>query len=226
MAAAVFIGAGVGAGLGEVLSKLTDAIIHVINKTSHFKSNLLEIQETLTRIKPLFHDIDKLIEKQDRPQHEKDMFIAQIKGAEAIVRECECVKWNKKYQHACKLDKLNVSLLKFFQIDVQLVIVRGVLDLQVAKDAEKRMMEGDTRDRVSSTVPLVKGDVIGFDEQLRALKAMVLKDSTGDDCSVVVVSAGGGCGKTTLVTLLCSDLDIQGIQIKSIHISYYLDYST
>ncbi|PWA98486.1 NB-ARC domains-containing protein [Artemisia annua] len=207
MAAAVLIEAGVG----EVLSKLTDAIIYVIKKTSQFKSILRDLQETLTRLKPFFHDIDKLIEQLDRPQHEKDMFIAQIKGAEAIVRKCERVKWNyyKKYKHACKLDKLNVSLLRFFQIDVQLVIVRGVLDLQVAKDAEKRMMEGDKRDRVSS-VPLVKGKVIGFNEQLRTLKAMVLKGSTVDDCSVVVVSAGGGCGKTTLVTLLCSDLDIQG----------------
>nr|GEU37654.1 probable disease resistance protein At5g66900 [Tanacetum cinerariifolium] len=212
MAEAVLIGGAVGAGLGEILSQLSDAIIHVTKQTSQFKPKLLEIQETLTRIEPLFHDIDKLFEQLDRPQHEKDMFIAQIKGAEAIVRKCERVKRNyyKKYKHACKLDKLNASLLRFCQIDVQLVILRGVLDFQVAKDAEKRMMEGDkTRGRVSG-VPLVKGVVIGFSEQLRALKAMVLKDSTGDDCSVVVVSAGGGCGKTTLVTMLCSDLDIQG----------------
>nr|GFB23461.1 hypothetical protein [Tanacetum cinerariifolium] len=39
----------------------------------------------------------------------------------------------------------------------------------VAKDAEKRMMEGDKRGKASG-VPLVKGVVIGFSEQLRALK--------------------------------------------------------
>ncbi|GKG58491.1 probable disease resistance protein, partial [Tanacetum coccineum] len=54
-----------------------------------------------------------------------------------------------------------------------------------------------------SGVPLPDGFVIGFDDQVKELKKMVLKDSVIADCSVVVVSAGGGCGKTTLVTMLC-----------------------
>ncbi|GKE49947.1 probable disease resistance protein, partial [Tanacetum coccineum] len=126
--------------LGEILSQLTNAIKHVIKKTSQFKSVLLEIQDTLTRLKPFFDDIDKLIEQQDRPQHEKDMFIAQIKGAEAIVRKCERVKWNyyKKYKHACKLDKLNVSLLRFCQIDAQFVMIRDIKEtLVVVKDVQQ-----------------------------------------------------------------------------------------
>ncbi|GKA31772.1 probable disease resistance protein [Tanacetum coccineum] len=205
--------------LGEILSQLTNAIKHVIKKTSQFKSVLLEIQDTLTRLKPFFDDIDKLIEQQDRPQHEKDMFIAQIKGAEAIVRKCERVKWNyyKKYKHACKLDKLNVSLLRFCQIDAQFVMIRDIKEtLVVVKDVQQRMEDKGSSSGWLSKVPVLDGFVIGFEDRVKELKKMVLKDSVVDDCSVVVVSAGGGCGKTTLVTKLCGDPEIQG-KFKSIY---------
>ncbi|KAI3750276.1 hypothetical protein L2E82_20910 [Cichorium intybus] len=206
MAAAALVGAGVG----DAVSKLSDAIIHVIKKTSQFKSNLIQIQETITRNKPIFDEIEKLIEALDRPKQEKEMFIAQLKGAEALVLKCEHIKWNfyKKYTHALKLHELNASLLRFCQIDLQLVMTRGILELLVAKDVQMRMMQGD-EGRWSSGAPLLKGVVIGFDDRVRDLKAMVLKDIAGDECSVVVVSAAGGCGKTTLATMLCNDPDIQ-----------------
>ncbi|PWA91233.1 NB-ARC domains-containing protein [Artemisia annua] len=219
MAEAVLIGGAVGAGLGEVLSKLTDAIIHVIKKTSQFKSILLEIQETLTRIKPFFHDIDNLIEQLDGSREEKDMFVTQLQGAEAIVRKCERVKrsYYKKYKHACKLDNLNASLLKFCQINVQLQQARDIKEaLVMLKDVQQRMEDKRSSSGWQSRVPLLDGFVIGFGDRVKELKKMVLKDSVVDDCSVVVVSAGGGYGKTTLVTKLCGDPDIQE-KFKSIY---------
>ncbi|KAL7582660.1 hypothetical protein Lser_V15G42565 [Lactuca serriola] len=201
----------VGAGLGDAVSKLSDAIIHVIKKTSQFKPNLIQLQNTITRNKPIFDEIEKLIEVLDRPKKEKEMFIAQMEGAEALVLKCERIKWNfyKKYTHALKLDDLNASLLRFCQIDLQLLNTRGILDLLVAKNVQMRMMKGDAG-RWSSRAPLLKDVVIGFDDRVRDLKAMVLKDSAGgDECSVVVVSAAGGSGKTTLVTMLCHDPAIQ-----------------
>ncbi|GJY48456.1 probable disease resistance protein [Tanacetum coccineum] len=219
MAGAVLIGGAVGAGLGEILSQLTSAIIHVIKKTSQFKSNLLEIQETLTRIKPFIHDIEKLIEQLDGSREEKDMFVTQLQGAEAIIRECERVKGNyyKKYKHARKLDNLNASLLKFCQINVQLQQARDMKEaLVILKDLQQIMGDKGSLSGWQSKVPLLPGFVIGFGDRVKELKKMVLKDSAVDDCSVVVVSAGGGCGKTTLVTKLCGDPDIQG-KFKSIY---------
>nr|KAJ0188684.1 hypothetical protein LSAT_V11C900466630 [Lactuca sativa] len=209
----------VGAGLGDAVSKLSDAIIHVIKKTSQFKPNLIQLQNTITRNKPIFDEIEKLIEVLDRPKKEKEMFIAQMEGAEALVLKCERIKWNfyKKYTHALKLDDLNASLLRFCQIDLQLLNTRGILDLLVAKNVQMRMMKGDAG-RWSSRAPLLKDVVIGFDDRVRDLKAMVLKDSAGgDECSVVVVSAAGGSGKTTLVTMLCHDPAIQGQKLDFIN---------
>lgn len=193
----------VGAGVGEAVSKLSDAIIEVITKTSQFKSSLTELQQTVTRIKPIINQIEELNVKLNRPIHETEMFIAQLKDAEDLVRECLHIKWRffKKYPHSLKLENLNKSLMRFCQVEVQLLITRCILDLSL-------MTRGSSG--WSCGVPLLNGDVIGFEDRVRDLKAMVLKDSEVDDCSVVVVSAAGGCGKTTLVTSLCHDPDIKG----------------
>ncbi|CAI9304453.1 unnamed protein product [Lactuca saligna] len=131
------------------------------------------------------------------------MFIAQMEGAEALILKCKRVKWNlyKRYTYALKLDALNKSMLEFFRFDVQLVMVR---DQKVIMS----MMKGDSS-RSSCRIPSLKGSVIGFEDRVRKLKEMVLKDSVGDECSFVVVSAPGGCGKTTLVTMLCHDPEIK-----------------
>ncbi|KAJ9552491.1 hypothetical protein OSB04_016536 [Centaurea solstitialis] len=195
--------------VGDAVSKLSDVIIHVMKKSLQFRSTLAQLQETITKIKPIFTEIEKLNKVLDRPAQETEMFIDQLKGAEDLVRKCEHIKWNlwKRYRHSLKLDDLNASLLRFFQIDVQLQQIRDVKEvLVVVKDVQKRMEKGGS----GGWFPLLKSDVIGFDDQLRDLKAMVIKDSMVDDCSVVVVLAEGGCGKTTLVTKLCHDTQIQG----------------
>ncbi|KAL4590196.1 hypothetical protein LXL04_003121 [Taraxacum kok-saghyz] len=170
----------IGAGVRDAVSKLSDAIIHVLKTTWQFRSELTQIQETITSNKLIFDEIDKLIEELDRPKEEKEKFAAQMKGAEALVLKFEQIKWRfwKKYHHALKLDDLNASLLRFCQIDLQLMMMRGVMDLLVAKDVQMRMMKGDAA-RWSSGAPLLKGVVIGFDERLTDLKAMVLKESAG-----------------------------------------------
>ncbi|XP_023731131.1 probable disease resistance protein At5g66900 isoform X2 [Lactuca sativa] len=192
-----------GAVLGVAVTKLSDVIIDVLKKPSQFSSELTKIRETITRIKPIFDEIEKLTKVLDRPKHENDMFIAQMKGAEALILKCKRVKWNlyKRYSYALKLDALNKSMLEFFRFDVQLVMVR---DQKVIMS----MMKGDSS-RSSCRIPSLKGSVIGFEDRVRKLKEMVLKDSVGDECSVVVVSAPGGCGKTTLVTMLCHDPEIK-----------------
>ena len=49
--------------------------------------------------------------------------------------------------------------------------------------------------------------VVGLDEPLEELKLVLLKDGV----SVLVLSAPGGCGKTTLAKMLCHDAQIRGI---------------
>lgn len=216
MAAKLLISGGVGAGLEKVLSVLSKTISHVIKKTWLFKSKLKRLQETIDKISPIFNDIEKLNQILDRPQQETDSFIDQLKRAEVLVKECKKIKYLNvymKYTLSSKLDELEESLLRFFQIEVQLHQARDTKEILVAvKDMHKRLDQRSSGSWLSG-VPLPDGFVIGFDDQVKKLKKMVLKDTAVDDCSVVVVSAGGGCGKTTLVTKLCHDPQIKGIHL-------------
>ncbi|KAH7851392.1 hypothetical protein Vadar_010896 [Vaccinium darrowii] len=56
-------------------------------------------------------------------------------------------------------------------------------------------------------VPKVRGFVVGFEEAVREVKMLVV--SGGEQ--VVVVSAPGGCGKTTLAKMVCHDADVIGM---------------
>ncbi|KAI7733220.1 hypothetical protein M8C21_006184, partial [Ambrosia artemisiifolia] len=65
------------------------------------------------------------------------------------------------------------------------------------------------RRRLGWRVPLRPGGIVAFDEPLKKLKDKVLMEAVYDETSVVVVAAAGGCGKTTLVTMLCHDSEVQ-----------------
>nr|GEW62721.1 probable disease resistance protein At5g66900 [Tanacetum cinerariifolium] len=94
------------------------------------------------------------------------------------------------------------------------------------------MADGDAgfeRKKLGWSVPRLPRGIVAFKEPLQKLKAKVLANIDNDDNNdnddddgnkmevddtfdvrkVVVVSAAGGCGKTTLVKMLCHDSDIQ-----------------
>ncbi|KAJ9552512.1 hypothetical protein OSB04_016557 [Centaurea solstitialis] len=226
----------VGDMLGDAVSQLLTTIIFVNKKPGKFRSKLTQLQETISRIQPIFNEVEKLNQVFDQRREETDLFINQLKEAENLVLKSEHTNWLsflKRHHYLSKLDDVNAKLLRFFQNYVQLQIVknmqkiteiRGSSGVPLLKGVGKELVlvaeDGqEITERGSwSGVPLLKGDVIGFDDQLRDLKTMVLNYSAVDDCSVVVVSAAGGCGKTTLVTKLCHDPQIQapvGVQIVS-----------
>ncbi|MFS7919669.1 putative powdery mildew resistance protein, RPW8 [Helianthus anomalus] len=196
-----------GAALGEAFSELSDVIKPVITKTLFFKSELKEMQANIQRIRPIFEDMEKLNKELDRRKVETERIMILFKKADELVRKCENVKWDfrKRYHHASKLDEMNKSLLKYVNYDLQFQIARNGAETLVEL---RRLTKGYEKESPSG-VPLEKCVAIGFDDQLRKLKPMVLQDSSDGDCSVVVVSAAGGCGKTTLVTMLCHDPDIK-----------------
>ncbi|KAL4580560.1 hypothetical protein LXL04_016759 [Taraxacum kok-saghyz] len=77
------------------------------------------------------------------------------------------------------------------------------------------------RERYGWRVPALPSGIVAFDEPLAKLKAEIVagidnEDDSNldpmdcDDRSVLVVAAAGGCGKTTLVKMLCHDPEIKG----------------
>lgn len=214
--AATFIG---GAALGSAFSELFKAVIEVAKQTLNFKSNLKTLSKTLTSIKPMFDEIEKLNRVLDRPQEETDIFIERLNHGVKLVAKCSTIQcWNayKTYVFSKKLVKLDQSISKFFRINVQgFVAVNSMKTLVEMKESNHKLdlilshlgiNGGGLSGHGGCSVPGLLDFVVGLDGPLRDLKAMLLKDAK----PMVVLSAPGGCGKTTLAKMLCRDPEIEG----------------
>ncbi|KAG5535659.1 hypothetical protein RHGRI_023426 [Rhododendron griersonianum] len=216
--AAAFVG---GALLGAVFGELLKAVEEVTTKTVEFKPLLNRLKSTLNQITPIIEDIEKLNRVLDRPNIETEMFTDKLKEGKRLVLKCAGVRWWNLYAkplHAKRLIAFDNSLVRFFQIDVT---------AQISRDS-KKILEAVNRidgkvERVGTmvgggvcdnngfvrccSVPRVRGFVVGLEEPVREVKVMVV--SGGEQ--VVMVSAPGGCGKTTLAKMVCHDEEIRGM---------------
>ena len=146
-----------------------------------------------------------------------------------LVNKCLKIKSNffKRLTHSLKLKHMNEKLLRFFQIrdikqrpvEMNRVIEAIALDMKSFSNNNSLMSRSESieREKLGWRVPTLPRGIVAFEKPLENLKARVLPDSMDcddddgfDDASVVVVSAPGGCGKTTLVTMLCYDDQIRG----------------
>uniref|UniRef100_A0A5B7C9B9 RPW8 domain-containing protein n=1 Tax=Davidia involucrata TaxID=16924 RepID=A0A5B7C9B9_DAVIN len=209
--------------LGAAVGELLKAVLDVKDKAVKFKSILKNLASTLESIKPVFDDIEKLDKVLDRPPEETNTFTDRLKEAEKLVLKCSKIKWwnyCKKSDYAKKLIELEQSLLKFFQMEVQalismhsrkILVVVNELNVKMEQMSSSRRNGGQVSEpRLflgSCGVPGVSDLIVGLDVPLKELKLQLLKDGV----SVVVLSAPGGCGKTTLAKLLCHDNEIKGI---------------
>ncbi|CAK9166439.1 unnamed protein product [Ilex paraguariensis] len=219
MAGALFGGAALGAVFGELLKLVIDAAKQAIN----FKSTLNRLERTLTAIEPVFTETVKLNKLLDARKEETDGFIKHLEDGKALVEKCSKIKrWNvyDKRNYNEKLNDLHSSLVSFFQIDVQAQLARdtrkillGVNNVDEKVEKILSILENGGGVRHSNGffgccgVPGVPGFIVGLDLPLEELKVMLLKDGG----SVVVLSAPGGCGKTTLAKMLCRDEEIKAI---------------
>ncbi|KAF5958207.1 hypothetical protein HYC85_005432 [Camellia sinensis] len=214
MAGAFVGGAALGAAFGELLKVVEDVAI----KAVYFKSIVKRIESILNQITPTIEEIKNLNRVLDRSEKETAMFTDQLRDAKRLVRSCAKVKWWNYCAKPCYSNRLldfEESLVRFFQIEVQAMQLR---------DGMKILMQvnevGSKLDRIGTMggsfrpigfvgccgVPGVPEFVVGFDEPLRELKMQILNEGE----QVVVLSAPGGCGKTTLAKMLCRDEEIEG----------------
>ncbi|KAM7510333.1 hypothetical protein LguiB_009208 [Lonicera macranthoides] len=191
-------GAALGAAFGSVLKIVQKAA----RTTYHFKSNLNLIKETLISLKPM---VDRIASSEDNK-----MLIDQLEAGEKLVLKCSKIKrWDlpRKYKYSRRLSKFQNQLLLFFQMDVQAQLVCNILETPEGQQDDLR----DNMDRMhlisggNCNVSGLPDFIVGLDEPLKALKGMVLQNGV----SVVVLSAPGGSGKTTLSKMLCKDKEIK-----------------
>ncbi|KAI7731000.1 hypothetical protein M8C21_031241 [Ambrosia artemisiifolia] len=198
------------------LVELMEAVASETKTTPKFRTVLKRLDRTLRNIEPILRESGRLSKVLDRPEQETEMFVKYLGNGKRLVMECSginCLIVNKKFVHANKLIHLDHELLRFFRVELQ-------NDMSVSMRALTEIYDlGEKMDQVLSTVanraggflsscsvPGLPDFIVGLDGHLRELKRILLKD----DSQVVTVSAPGGCGKTTLVKMLCHDNEIKG----------------
>ncbi|XAR57823.1 hypothetical protein NMG60_11026099 [Bertholletia excelsa] len=186
---------GEDAAIGVLFAELVIAVKEMARNNAKFKSSWRRLGDILNRLEHVVNEIIDADRQLDRSNEERERLIIQRfeKGIE-IVRRCAKVKcWNitAKYSYKKKLDAYERSLQDLFRYDLQL----------------DRIGTGGSFGKYTGLtgccrVPGVRQYVVGLEERISELKMLLLKNA------VVVVSAPGGFGKTTLVKVLCNDEEI------------------
>ncbi|GKA46293.1 probable disease resistance protein [Tanacetum coccineum] len=204
------------AALIELITELRKAVFFENKKTAKFRTLLNRLQKTLRSIVPILYGNGRLSRVLDRPDNEIKMFLVSIEDGRSLVIKCSSIKcWNvyKKFVHVCRLIRLDNDLWRFFESELV-----GNVSWIVCLDNEIRAL-GDKVDQVlsavteraggfssSCSVPGLPNVIVGLDFHLKEVKRRLMIDEN----QVLTVSAPGGCGKTTLIKMLCHDHDVKG----------------
>ena len=227
-------GGVVGAAFGEGFATLHKTVKHVVGQIIMFKSILKRLESTLDGIAPQAQRIKKESLALDRPEEETKSLIEKMKKGEELVLECSKITikrcWSlnycvKAYSYSKQLKELNDSIEKFCQVDLilqiagtgletlnkvnqntsitkqTLAVVNGIRDQMNNQNLDGRMRFGLR----TLSVPRPRDDIVGLDLPLKELKMELRKKE-----QVLLLTALGGCGKTTIVKMLCWDDEIKG----------------
>ncbi|PRQ47842.1 putative powdery mildew resistance protein, RPW8 [Rosa chinensis] len=217
-----------GGAMGVPFNVLYEVIKEVVVKTKMFKPLLKDLDLTIDLLKPLIDEMEKCNKVLDDPDNElKGIKVQMQKGAVLIPKCSEVRLWNiyKQYKYTNELLGLKSSLRSFYEI----------LHVQVARDVKKTRVElghigtivQDTHTTILEfaenvqqnlvihtavkvqgwgAVPVGAPFTVGVDIPLRELKTKLLKD---EKVTMLVLTAPGGCGKTTLAIKFCEDYEVK-----------------
>ncbi|KAL6273781.1 hypothetical protein ACE6H2_024473 [Prunus campanulata] len=209
-----------GAVLGTLFSELYKRLEKLIIKNFKYKNILNNFKSSLDSLKPVIDQIDEYNKELDHPEQElKDLKEVMEKGIE-LVGECLEVRerqFYKKNKYANKLLQLDKSL----QALLQRLVVQGIRDVKGSSVSVRNIEKGLSRIESSlvlqnqakieawGAAPELPLLVVGLDSPLKELKRKLL--NLKDGVSMLVLTAPGGCGKTTLATTFCQDQEVKDI---------------
>nr|GLL26486.1 probable disease resistance protein At5g66900 [Ipomoea trifida] len=232
-----------GAALSLAFDKFSSALVSNSRKIAEFSSHVDTLKSTISEIKPIVEDIEELDRLTQARRYETDMLIKRLDDCEALIDKCSKLKphdlrslW-KKFRYSRKMEKLEESLSRFFKYSVPMMNLRDNKQIMAKMNVVDDKIDTLLRHRQNSEsssggataivtpsafsgwsdAPAVLDVVVGLDVPLQELKKMVLKVEDDEREPVLVISAPGGCGKTTLAKMLCHDLEITA---KYKHISF------
>ncbi|XP_022963213.1 probable disease resistance protein At5g66900 isoform X1 [Cucurbita moschata] len=210
-----------GAVLGAVVGELFKVILDLGERAINFSPVLKNISFKLKAIIPLVNQIDELNEFLDYPKEETEKLRDLMDEGRRLLLQCGDVKlgnldYLKKPFYTKKLRDLDTELRSFMD----------VLMLQMSRDQKRnlksmnQLMEIlcriDSRGGSSKPVdfivspclvPQLQEETVGLEKPVKELKVKILKN----EVRMLVVTAPGGCGKTTLALKFCHDKEVKDI---------------
>ncbi|CBI23297.3 unnamed protein product, partial [Vitis vinifera] len=202
-----------GAALGAVFEKLFVAVVDARTKATKFDSSLKKLEETLKSINPSILEMKRMNDQLDRPKEEMEKLIQILKDGEKLIHKCSkvsCCNYFKKWRYANEIKALEDSLLKIFQVELQAQLSRNNMQILVLLKSNifswsNRGVSVKYESLGSCEATDPPAFMVGLDVPLKELKRGLFTDGE----SRIVVSAPGGCGKTTLAKRLCHDQQVK-----------------
>ncbi|KAM5576418.1 hypothetical protein ABKV19_007339 [Rosa sericea] len=204
-----------GAGLAVTFWALCDSVKQVKDQILMFKPQLGDIKSTLDSLQPLIKEMAECEKELDGPEEELENLRVEMEEGVELIRKCSEASRFKKYKYGSRLVELSKSLQRLL----------GILKVQGIRDGKKALISVRNIENVVHriegncviqsnpsgkiegwcAVPEPPTITVGLDLPLRELKMKLFKDGV----SMVILTAPGGCGKTTLATKLCQDAEVK-----------------
>nr|ACD76093.1 VRP1-1 [Vitis hybrid cultivar] len=214
-----------GVVLDKVIGELIKPFVDGGKKQAAFGDILQRVKSIIKLIGPTVRQIKKLSAELDRPKEESENLIQLFDEGEKLIQKCSKLNWwmPNRWKYANKLTAFYESLLRFFQFHMPLQQFMTNMEILAHLQSQFRSGTGGVSGQMGylgSGGSRVSGEIgyldpcnapdppdfmVGLDVPLKEVKKRLFKDDT----SVIVVSAPGGCGKTTLVQKLCQDPDVK-----------------
>ncbi|KAF8012524.1 hypothetical protein BT93_I0627 [Corymbia citriodora subsp. variegata] len=218
-----YAGDAVGIAFSVLFERVKDLVITV----AAFRGQLKKIESTLRSIEPIVNQIDKYNNMLECPQEMRPIQVLLEEG-NGLVDECSKIhKLNfcKKQTYSKKLTKFNAAVEEKFQIylpllnlvtskktsmDVKMIRkdVREVKDLLTTVLSSSVALQSGLEALDNLSVPAAPDFIVG--SEVKASLSLLRERLLEEGASVTIVTAPGGCGKTTLLKKLCHDAAIEG----------------
>ncbi|CAB4287485.1 unnamed protein product [Prunus armeniaca] len=217
-----------GAVLGTFFNVLYERLEKLIIKNFEYKKILIDFKSSLDSLKPVIDQIEEYNRELDHPEQElKDLKEVMRKGIELVGKCFEVREWwqfPEKKKYANELHQLDKSLQELLQrlhvqsirdVKENSVSVRSIkkdlsrIEPMLSRIESSLVLQNQARTEAWCAAPELPLLVVGLDFPLKELKRKLL--NLKDGVSMLVLTAPGGCGKTTLATTFCQDQEVKDI---------------
>ncbi|KAM5576421.1 putative disease resistance protein [Rosa sericea] len=203
-----------GAGLSVTFWTLCDSVKQM-KDILMFKPQLRDIKSTLDSLEPLIKEMAECEKELDGQEEELENLRVEMEGGVELIRKCSKASRFKQYKYGSRLVELSKSLQRLLGIlkvqgirDVKkaLVSVRNIENV-VHRIEGNCVIQNNQSEKIEGwcAVPEPPTITVGLDVPLWELKKKLFTDGV----SMVIITAPGGCGKTTLATKLCQDAEVK-----------------